>query len=33
MRDVLEPHGLSLPQARDRLTAVLARTPKAALSA
>lgn len=33
MRDVLEPQGLSLPQARDRLTAVLARTPKAALSA
>ncbi|MGV1014766.1 MAG: DNA repair protein RecO C-terminal domain-containing protein, partial [Methyloceanibacter sp.] len=32
-RDVLEPHGLSMPQARDRLVALLARPPKAALSA
>jgi DNA repair protein RecO (recombination protein O) len=32
-RDVLEPHGLSMPQARERLTALLARPPKAARSA
>ena len=32
-RDVLEPHGLTMPQARDRLITLLARTPKAALSA
>jgi DNA repair protein RecO (recombination protein O) len=32
-RDVLEPHGLVMPQARERLTALLARPPKAARSA
>lgn len=32
-RDVLEPHGLSMPQARERLIDVLARAPKTALSA
>jgi len=25
-RDVLEPHGLSMPQARERLIGILART-------
>ena len=29
-RDVLEPHGLSMPQARERLIQILARSPKAA---
>ena len=33
MRDVLEPHGLTMPQARDRLIGLLGRMPKAALSA
>jgi DNA repair protein RecO (recombination protein O) len=32
-RDVLEPHGLSMPQARERLIAILARPSKAARSA
>jgi DNA repair protein RecO (recombination protein O) len=32
-RDVLEPHGLVMPQARERLTALLARPAKAARSA
>jgi DNA repair protein RecO (recombination protein O) len=32
-RDVLEPRGLTMPQARERLIALLTRTPKAALSA
>jgi len=32
-RDVLEPHGLALPQARERLIALLARPPRAARSA
>ena len=29
-RDMLEPHGLSMPQARERLIQILARSPKAA---
>lgn len=29
-RDVLEPHGLAMPQARERLIGLLARTPRAA---
>jgi DNA repair protein RecO (recombination protein O) len=32
-RDVLEPHGLAMPQARGRLTALLVRLPKVARSA
>ncbi len=32
-RDVLEPHGLKLPQARDRLLDLLARRQNAALPA
>ena len=29
-RDVLEPHGIAMPQARERLIGLLARTPRAA---
>ncbi|HEV7463189.1 MAG TPA: DNA repair protein RecO, partial [Methyloceanibacter sp.] len=29
-RDVLEPHGLAMPQARERLIGLLARAPRAA---
>lgn len=32
-RDVLDPHGLAMPQSRERLIDLLARVPKAALSA
>jgi DNA repair protein RecO (recombination protein O) len=32
-RDVLEPHGLVMPQARERLLGLLARAPKAVVSA
>ena len=31
-RDVLEPHGLSMPQARERLIQILARPPKSAVA-
>jgi DNA repair protein RecO (recombination protein O) len=32
-RDVLDPHGLAMPQSRERLIGLLARVPKPALSA